>query len=321
MAHNPAQGVYFYDYHAPEHELRNALIRGLQSPRKYLALPFNHSDGARARFAQMLLGSEYYLPHSELSLLRQHLPMLAAELPHGAVLFELGINNPAMLAELCSALQPGVYVPVDGRRDALYEAALAARQLWPGIEIHATCQDFCNIRQLPSQVSSHLKRIGFYSGAGLESMPPQRLQQLFDNTRSLLGADGVLLLGMDLSKDAAELRQIYQDAAGHFADLNYQQLRDTNLQLEAGFVAERFIYGLVVEAEANCLHMGLFSTMDQMFQVAGHSISLRHKEWLNTGSLYQYRPDELLELARSAGFMPRHFWSDPEQRYGLFVLE
>jgi hypothetical protein len=55
--------------------------------------------------------------------------------------------------------------------------------------------------------------------------------------------------------------------------------------------------------------------------VAGQSISLRRKEWLQTGRLYQYSPDGLLELARGAGFMARHFWTDPEQRYGLFVLE
>lgn len=321
MAHNPAQGVYFYDHHAPEHALHTALIAGLQGPRKHLTLPFNHSDAARSLFSELSCGSDYYLPRTELDLIRQHAPLLQASLGEGAVLFELGINNPASPGELFQVLRPAVYVPVDARRDVLYEAALAARQLWPGIEIHATCQDFCEIRQPPSQVAPALRRLGFYSGAGLESMPPERLASFLVNARALLGSAGVLILGMDLSKDAGELRTVYQDGAGNFAGLSYQQLRDVNAQLDGGFVAERFLYGLVVEAQQSCVQMGLFSVMDQVVQMAGQSISLRHKEWLATGTIYQYRPDALLELARSAGFMPRYFWTDPEQRYGLFVLE
>lgn len=321
MAHNPAQGVFFYDYQAPDHTLSQRLLQGLQAVRKHLNLPFNHTDAGRSLFARISQSTDYYLPHTELVLLQQHLPILQGQMPAGAVLFELGINNPQMLNALFSALRPAVYVPVDDRRDALYEAALAARQLWPELEIHAACQDFAALRSLPSQVPVHLPRIGFYSGAGLESMPPERLQMFFSNSRQLLGEEGCLIVGMDLDKDAAELRSIYQDNQGLFAELNYQQLRDTNTRLDAGFVPERFSYGLVVEPALHCLSMGLFSVMDQVLQVAGQSISLRRKEWLQTGSLYQYSPDGLLELARSTGYMAQHFWTDPEQRYGLFVLE
>ena len=58
--------------------------------------------------------------------------------------------------------------------------------------------------------------------------------------RTLLGADGWFLLGIDLVKDHARLHAAYNDAAGVTAEFNRNVLRVVNRELDADFEPEAF---------------------------------------------------------------------------------
>ena len=66
--------------------------------------------------------------------------------------------------------------------------------------------------------------------------------------------------------------------------------------------------------------MYLTSLLDQTVQIADTSISFEMGETIHTENSHKYTKDEFLDMALDAGFTQHHFWTDNNNRFGIFYL-
>ena len=102
------------------------------------------------------------------------------------------------------------------------------------------------------------------------------------------GAGAVLVIGVDLVKDAKILCPAYNDAEGVTAKFNLNLLARINRELGADFDLTAFEHHACYNREHNRIEMHLASTKRQKVKVNGKTINFRAGETIHTENSYKY---------------------------------
>uniref|UniRef100_UPI00260109FE L-histidine N(alpha)-methyltransferase n=1 Tax=Rugamonas sp. TaxID=1926287 RepID=UPI00260109FE len=170
---------------------------------------------------------EYYPTRTEAAIFARHGADIAADIGPGSVMVDLGAGNCAKAASLFPLLQPAQYVPVDISRDFLVDAVNRLQQRFPHIEMTALGLDFSSGFELPASVHGK-RRLFFYPGSSIGNFELHEAIAFLRGLRVNAGADGGLLIGVDLIKDSAVLDAAYDDGLGVTAAFNLNLLRHVN---------------------------------------------------------------------------------------------
>jgi uncharacterized SAM-dependent methyltransferase len=136
----------------------------------------------------------------------------------------------------------------------------------------------------------------------------------------MLGAGGLMLVGVDLRKDVAILNAAYNDAAGVTADFNLNLLARINRELEGDFDLSAFAHSAFYEPEQGRIEMHLVSRRAQSVAVAGRKFDFAMDETIHTENSYKYDVDQFRCLAASAGWSHRAVWTDSDRLFSLHLL-
>ena len=304
----------------------DAAIAGLSQMHKTLpAKLFYDEEGCRL-FARITELPEYYLTRTELGLLADVAPPLAAELPAPSVLVEYGASDEAkaeLLLRECdrsgAAVFP-VYVPIDVAVPALEQMRARLRQRRPALSVHAVAADFMDAMQLPAAVPA-LPRLGFFPGSTIGNLDPAEVRRFLRQARETLGADASFLVGVDMRKDPAVLVAAYDDAEGVTAAFNRNLLVRLNREAGADFDPDAFAHRAVWNDAESRIEMHLVSRRAQTVSVAGRAISFARGESIHTENSYKYAPEHFATLAHESGWHTAELWTDPAQLFSLHLLE
>ncbi len=314
-------GVYFYDYSQPSRTQREEILSGLKQSPKRIPVQYLYDEVGLALQQEREAQPEYYFERTERALLSKHSEQLVNEAGEHSIVIEYGGGIHARTRVLLDAIKPKAYVPMAISKDGLYDCAIALRQAFPWLEIHATCLDFRHQTRLPQRLNPHAKRIAFLPGSTLGLFAPSEAQAFLQNIRTTVGDDGALLIALDLDKDTPIVEQAYNDAAGATARLNLNALHHLN-QLGSGSLnTDHFRHCAQFNSHEQCIDMTLVSQLDQVASVFAERVYLKAGEAILTKRAYTFRPDQFLNDARQAGFLAKHFWTDDEQLVGVFWLE
>jgi L-histidine Nalpha-methyltransferase len=286
------------------------------SPRQINPKYFYDARGSDL-FDQITRLDEYYPTRTELALLEQFADEIAQVLGRGKVLLEPGAGSCAKVRLLLQALAPACYVPIDISRDYLFAAAEQLQGEFPDIPVLPIANDMGSNIELPEEMDE-IARLVFYPGSTIGNYTPEDAVVFLRHIRTTIGADGGLLIGVDLQKPTEILNRAYNDAAGITAAFNMNCLSNINALTGADFDVANFRHLAFYNDQVGRIEMHLQSKRAHTVSMAGERIDLAAGECILTEYSYKYTIDGFAELAAEAGLQAGGHWIDDA---GLFSLQ
>jgi len=296
------------------------VIAGLTARPKTLPPKYFYDEAGAQLFEAITATPEYYPTRCEMEILRDRASEIAQFTPQGSALVEFGSGS-SRKARLVLAATPGIaaYVPVDISSKMLADEAQTLRRDWPHLRVIPVEADFSDPFTLPPDVAA-LPRVGFFPGSTIGNFEPHEACAFMRHAGRMLGREAVLIIGVDLIKDADILNAAYDDAAGITAKFNLNLLTRINRELGANFDPAAFSHHAFYNAERHRIEMHLASKKRQKVKVAGRVIDFRLGETIHTENSYKYSVESFLALARGSGWSPLATWTDTGGRFSVHVL-
>ncbi|MGB7078604.1 MAG: L-histidine N(alpha)-methyltransferase [Xanthobacteraceae bacterium] len=286
------------------------VLAGLTAKPKHLSPKYFYDAAGSALFERITQLAEYYPTRCELALLREHAPAIASLFPANCALVEFGAGSSKKARILFGAAATiEAYVPVDISGDFLQQEAAALRRDFPRLAVHPVVADFTESFAIPAQVAA-LPRVGFFPGSTIGNFEPHEAARFLRHAGVILGPAAVLVIGVDLVKDAKILCRAYNDSEGVTARFNLNLLARINRELGANFDLTAFEHHACYNGKHNRIEMHLASTKRQKVKVNGKTVGFRAGETIHTENSYKYTVESFQALAHGSGWTPLDVWSD-----------
>jgi dimethylhistidine N-methyltransferase len=311
--------VFFEDQQPVPSDSRAELVAGLKQSQKQVNPKYFYDARGSDLFEQITHLHEYYPTRTEISILRRHADEMARFCGPDCVLIEPGSGSSEKVRLLLNSLRPSAYVPLDISADFLYESAVKLGQEFPWLQVHAICADFSNQWHVRTQLPAG-RRVIFYPGSTIGNMEPSVAQAFLADLRAWIGADGGVLIGVDLHKSEDLLTAAYNDSSGVTAEFNLNILNSINRIAEADFEPKNFSHKAIYNRQLQRIEMHLVSDTPQTVEVGGSVIKFARGETLHTENSYKYSLEDFKALIEAAGFTLQKSWLDERKLFSVHFL-
>ncbi len=294
--------------------------QGLSAERKALPAKYFYDAIGSELFEAITGVREYYPTRTELKILDERAPEMAAAVPEGATLVEFGAGSTVKIRRLLRHMTRLVaYVPVDVSGEFLHGQAQTLRADFPELAIEPVVADFTKAFTLPPSIG-HGPRAGFFPGSTIGNFQPDEAAALLDNFGAILGAGARLIVGIDLVKDRETLEAAYDDSVGVTAAFNLNLLARIDRELGGTFETARFKHRAVFNEDSSRIEMHLVSEAGQEVEVAGRRFAFAAGETIHTENSYKYTIDGFRRLAGRAGWAAGEVWTDADNLFSVHLL-
>lgn len=301
-------------------EFASAVLAGLAREQKSIPCRFLYDARGSELFEDITRLDEYYPTRTELELLETHGPEIHALAGAGAAIIEFGSGSSRKTQTLIDHLDDIVaYVPIDISDDALAEAAERLRSRYPGLAVLPVHGDFSRDIELPEAVRE-VPKLGFFPGSTIGNLTHAGASGFLADAAGLLGADGSLLIGVDLKKSLDVLLPAYDDAEGVTAEFNLNLLHRINRELDGDIDVSQFAHEAIYSEDDGRVEIYIVSLADQEINVLGRSYEFTEGERLHTENSHKYSIAEFADMARNAGWRPDAVWTDANELFSLHFL-
>lgn len=312
----------FVDLAPVEENFREAVLGGLTRPQKSIPCRFLYDGRGSALFDEICTLPEYYITRTEIGILAQCAPQIAALAGPRCQLVEFGSGAGRKVRLLLEAFdRPQAYIPVDISGEFLKHAALGITHDFPNLDVIAVCADFTEPQRLPEFLPARAgRRIGFFPGSTIGNLMPDEAVAFLRRCRAVLGQGGDMIVGVDLKKDPVLLHAAYNDSAGVTAAFTLNLLERMNREIEADFDLDRFRHEAFYDPNQGRIEIYIRSLLDQIVRVAGWRIRFAQAERTHVEYSYKYSIDDFRRLAGRAGFQSLVCWTDDSALFGVHYL-
>lgn len=311
----------FHDLAPGEESFRDAVLAGLSNVPKSLPCKFFYDQRGSALFEAICEVPEYYLTRTELAILEQYAPVIAARIGPNCRLVELGSGASRKVRLLLAALEaPLAYIPVDISRDFLRGAAAGIAADFPDLDVVAVCADYTRPFELPKIAGPAGKTVGFFPGSTIGNFEPEAVVAFLRHCGKLLGPGAEMLIGADVKKDTVILDAAYNDAQGLNAAFNLNLLHRIKNELDSDIAIDDFAHVAFYNTDEGRVELYIRSLKDQTATIAGRRFPFAAGEMIHTENSYKYAIDEFRALAARAGFQALDTWIDPKRLFGVHYL-
>ena len=308
------------DLHPEPADMTRLVREGMARTPKQLPAWLLYDDEGSRLFEAICAQPEYTLTRTETALLEDRAQELANTLGSGVVV-EFGAGSARKVSPLLAALRPEAYVALDISAAHLAPACEELQRRHPELPVLGICCDYTALEALPSHpLLDGRRRVGFYPGSSIGNFEPAEAGAMLARFRRLLGADSVLLVGVDHPKTVERLEAAYDDAAGVSAAFALNLLQRLNRDLGGNFQPEAFRYRARWEPGPSRVTMELVSLRPQSVTLAGSCWSFAAGEPLVSEHSVKYSPEAFTALAGGAGWRTTAAWSDPRGDLSLRLL-
>jgi dimethylhistidine N-methyltransferase len=303
-------------------DVRAGLTRPAQKelPSKYL-----YDDVGSALFEVISHLPEYGLTRADERLLRRYGRDIVERLAAPIAVAELGSGSGKKTRQVLEALcrrQRTRYYPIEISRSAL---AMCERELSDidCISILGFEREYLDgLLEVAAQRRSGQHLLVLFLGSTIGNFDrPAGLQFLIEVRRILQPGDS-LLLGTDLEKSSLQLLAAYDDELGVTAAFNLNLLSRINRELNGDFDLAQFEHVAKINREQRSVEMHLRSTRRQTvtIEAADLVVDFSEGETIWTESSHKYSPQDVIEMANSAGFRCDVQWIDDEWPFAENLL-
>jgi dimethylhistidine N-methyltransferase len=309
-----------HDLLVPDNGFAEVILAGLKSKPKAIAPKFFYDRRGSALFNAITRQPEYYLTRVDTEIIAARAAAIAKYVGSGVQLVEFGSGSSIKISHLLDAIRPSTYMPMDISREHLIESSIRLQQEFPWLDIHAVCIDYAIDLILPFR-EEHTNLVAFFPGSSIGNFEPAAAARFLQNSATLLGKGGHLIVSVDLKKDVSHLNAAYNDRAGITAEFNLNLLQRINRELGANFDIDQFRHRAWYNATAGRIEMHLESLVDHDVTIGKDNITFTAGETLHTENSYKYTVAEFRHLARLSGYCPLISWVDQEELFSVHVLQ
>jgi dimethylhistidine N-methyltransferase len=290
-----------------DERFRRDVVSGLS--RVHPAIPsvwFYDAKGSRL-FQRIMDLPCYYPTRVETSILQRSATAIVGSLGQGpSAVVDLGAGDGSKTRLVLSAARarnPVVaYSPVDVSRAALRAASARMRATWPGLEIRAVHADYVEGLRRAAAESFRGPLLALLLGSNIGNLEWGEALDLLRALRASLRAGDHLLVGFDMMKDVAVLKNAYDDPDGLTAAFNVNLLARINRQLDGDFDVDAFEHRATFDPGRPAMESWLVARRGQTAHVSGHRFTFHPGDAIHTEISWKYTAGQITELARDSGF-------------------
>jgi dimethylhistidine N-methyltransferase len=317
-----AQGVVrFYDLAPAPDSFLDAVIDGLGHSPKRIPQKFLYDARGYELQAQIRELHEYFVARAEMRIMIDHIGEMAEFIGADTILIEMGINVSHATRVLAAATRPQIYVPLDPSAEHIRQASGELHAALPWLNISGVCADYTKPQHLPEWSGvAYWRKAGYLSGPVFSGFTSGEAFDFLRLARDMVGADGALLIGVDLKVDARVLHAAYNDAQGITGKFNLNLLERMNRELGADFKPQQFAHHAVYDSARGRIEMHIKSKRAQSATIINHVFDFAEGENIHTATASKYTVEEFQNMAREAGFNPAKVWVDAERQFSVHGL-
>jgi len=294
------------------------ILAGLRLPEKTISPKYFYDERGSQLFDEITHLPEYYPTETELGILLDNMPEICDLIGKKASLIEFGSGSSRKTRALLDGLQQqAVYVPVDISEDHLLASAEKIRSEHPGLEVLPVVADFTQPFDLPDPTIMPLRNVVYFPGSTIGNFTNDVAQELLGFMYQEAGADGALLIGVDLRKDPAIIERAYNDSAGVTAEFNLNMLTHLNREFGFDFDVSAFTHSAHYDADAGRMEIRLISGKSQTITNGDERIEIDDGESILTEYSHKYTLEGFAKMAERAGFEVRKVWTDPGELFSV----
>ncbi len=302
-------------------EALEQILCGLLAPEASINPKFFYDPEGCALFSAICNTPEYYLTRTEAAIFDRFGAQIRGLLPASIQWIDLGCasgNKSTMWLQATAARR---FIGVDIARDWLFEAVRTIGAQFPGVDCVGVATDFADSLAIRDIVDERpeLGPVFFYPGSSIGNFSHAGAVRFLASVRGHLCADGALLVGVDLVKDARVLEKAYDDAQGVTAAFNRNVLRVANRLLQADFDPERFEHLAAFNHRENRIEMRLRSSVSQRVRLGSRARVFAAGECILTEHCHKYTLDGFADLLTRAGFARHRSWTDAGATFAVFL--
>ena len=294
------------------------LVAGLLATPASVSPKYFYDARGSELFGDITQLPEYYPTRTEQQIMATHGSAMAQQIGPVGTVIEWGAGNCAKACQLCALLAPERFVALDISVDCLHAGAEQLQAQCPAVDVQALAADLTADLTLPPDLPLE-RRLVFYPGSSIGNFDPPQALLLLQRMRALLGADGALLIGIDLVKPVEVLEAAYNDAAGVTAAFNRNLLRHANRLIGSDFGERDWAHHAFFNAERSRIEMHLKALREVVVHWPGHTRHFAQGETIHTENSYKFRLDTFSELLAQAGFSRVQPWTDARGWYAVVL--
>lgn len=281
-------------------------------PSKYLY------DAVGSRLFEVITAlPEYGVTRAEDRILERHAGEIAARVPNGLAIAELGSGSGIKTRRILSALSRehrARYFPIEISATALAACAREMSDICTVSVVGIEREYLDGLLEVAARRKQGEHLLVLFLGSTIGNFEPAAAVGFLRKIRSMLEDGDFLLLGTDLMKPVPVLIDAYDDPLGVTAAFNLNLLARINRELGGHFVLSQFQHEARFNAEAGSIEMHLRSKRAQkvLIEAAGMTIAFAEGETIWTESSHKYRLPQIAAMAAESGFSCPAQWIDTE---------
>jgi dimethylhistidine N-methyltransferase len=299
---------------------RADVLTGLSQGQKAIPARWLYDSAGSELFEKITKLPEYYPTRAETQILESKASEFAEKIGKGRAVVEFGSGSSVKTPLLLRAIDPATYVPLDISGEFLRAAAKDLAAKFPGLPVIPVEADFMRKVELPADVADQPK-LGFFPGSTIGNMVARTAVDLLRTMRDTLGEGALLMIGMDLIKEAEVLEAAYDDADGLTAEFNINLLRRINRELDADIPIEHLKHEARWVDKYARIEMHLVAQQDFTFNVSGSPFTMRKGETIHTENSHKFDRWTSSTLLLAGHWTPLERWTDDEGRFSIILAE
>lgn len=299
----------------------------LSQKNKFIQSKFFYDMTGSSLFENICELPEYYLTRSEFEILDLLKLELTKYLVGRYALVELGSGSSVKtrkLLEILNDRQKNVeYYPVD-ISDILRDSSINLHDEYENLKITGIIDQYETGLEFVKKLD-HTQKLVAFLGSSMGNFDTDEGIEFLKKIRNSMGADDLLLLGLDLVKDVKILESAYNDSQGITADFNLNMLVRMNHELNANFELDKFEHVAIFNKKHRRIEMYLKSLEKQQVFVSAIDLFLKLEkgELIHTEYSHKYTIPQIKKMAKKTGFKPIQIWTDKKNYFtlALFSIE
>lgn len=287
---------------------------GLTAPLKNISSKYFYDDLGSVIFQDIMKMPEYYPTPCEfeiLSLQGEHIiKKLNFNVPFNIVEFGAGdgIKTRQLLKKLLENEVDFTYVPIDISQKAIEELEANMLGYLPGLKIRSIVGNYFSVIDELSEMEQ--PGLFLFLGSNIGNYLEDEANDLLEQFNSHMKSGDKLLIGFDLQKNPAVIREAYDDSQGITKAFNMNLLQRMNRELGANFKKEFFDFYSHYNPLNGEVRSYLVSLKQQEVYISkiDKTYSFRQNELIWTELSKKYTIAEIENLASNNGFeLVEHF--------------
>ncbi|MEM1093434.1 MAG: L-histidine N(alpha)-methyltransferase [Bacteroidota bacterium] len=316
-----APEITLIDHGVPPDTLLDDVLAGLHAAPKTLPSKYFYDETGSRLFDAITELDAYYPTRTEMGIMDGYIGEMVEAIGKRALLVEYGSGSSLKTRVLLDHLPSLVgYVPIDISGEYLLATAYQLAERYPELPIAPIAADYTSDFRLPSLADEAENVVAFFPGSTIGNFTPEEAEAFLKGTARLVGAGGLLLMGVDLKKDKHILDLAYDDPEGVTAQFNLNILARLNRELGADFDLGAFAHRAFYNASEGRIEMHLVSRATQTVTIGSVAIHFEAGETIHTENSYKYTLNEAAALAARAGFGVERVWTDANDWFSVQLL-